>query len=160
MIIESGDDRSTVLASGREPFDALIFSHVLAFVADPIGLFAELAAYSQPHAGWLAIVLDDTGTQADICREAAKTDPRFLNHFGQAQTLAPLLDAAGIRFSSHTIVTRAVAPSRDDLLAVVSFYLDGVVDELTERLASTIAPEPNGDYVLTMDHRVFTWPSD
>ena len=160
VIIESGDDRSTVLASGREPFDALIFSHVLAFIADPIGLFAELAAYSQPRAGWLAIVLDDTGTQAEICREAAKTDARFLNHFGQAQTLAPLLDAAGIRFSSHTIVTRAVARNRDDLLAVVSFYLDGVVDELTERLASTIAAEPNGDYVLTMDHRVFTWPSD
>ena len=46
VIIESGDDRPTVLASGREPFDALIFSHVLAFIADPIGLFAELAAYS------------------------------------------------------------------------------------------------------------------
>jgi len=160
VIIESGDDRPAVLAGEREPFDALIFSHVLAYVSDPIGLFAELAAYSQPRAGWLAIVLDDTGTQADICREAAKTDARFLNNFGQAQTLAPLLDAAGIRFSSHTIVTRAVARSQDDLLAVVAFYLDGVVDELTERLASTIAPEPNGDYVLTMDHRVFTWSSD
>ena len=160
VIIESGDDRPTVLASGREPFDALIFSHVLAFIADPLGLFAELAAYTQPRAGWLAIVLDDTGTQADICREAAKTDARFLNHFGQAQTLAPLLDAAGIRFSSHTIVTRAVARSEDDLRAVVSFYLDGVVDELTERLASTITPEPNGEYTLTMDHRVFTWPAD
>ena len=160
VIIESGDDRSTALASGRDLFDALIFSHVLAFIADPIALFAELAAYSQPRAGWLVIVLDNTGTQADICREAAKTDPRFLNHFGQAQTLAPLLDAAGIRFSSHTIVTRAVARSRDDLLAVVSFYLDGVVDGRTERLASTITPEPNGEYILTMDHRVFTWPSD
>ncbi len=147
-----------MLAGAREPFDALIFSHVLAYFSDPIGLFAELAAYSQSRAGWLAIVLDDTGTQADICREAAKTDARFLNHFGQAQTLAPLLDAAGIRFSSHMIVTRAVARSQDDLLAVVSFYLDGVVDELTltERLASTIPPEPNGDYVLTMHHRVFT----
>jgi hypothetical protein len=160
VIIESGDDRSSALANQSAPFDALIFSHVLAFIADPIGLFAELAAYSQPRAGWLAIVLDDTGTQADICREAAKTDPRFLNHFGQAQTLAPLLDEAGIPFSSHTIVTRAVARSRDDLLAVVAFYLDGIVDDLTERLASTIAPEPNGDYVLTMDHRVFTWSSD
>jgi len=160
VIIESGDDRSTALASGRDLFDALIFSHVLAFIADPLGLFAELAAYTQPRAGWLAIVLDDTGTQADICREAAKTDARFLNHFGQAQTLAPLLDAAGIRFSSHTIVTRAVARSEDDLRAVVSFYLDGVVDELTERLASTITPEPNGEYTLTMDHRVFTWPAD
>ena len=160
VIIESGVDRSTALAEQSVPFDALIFSHVLAFIADPIALFAELAAYSQPRAGWLVIVLDDTGTQADICREAAKTDPRFLNHFGQAQTLAPLLDAAGIRFSSHTIVTRAVARSRDDLLAVVSFYLDGVVDGRTERLASTITPEPNGEYILTMDHRVFTWPSD
>jgi hypothetical protein len=160
VIIESGDDRPAVLASIREPFDALIFSHVLVYFSDPIGLFAELAAYSQPHAGWLAIVLDDTGTQADICREAAKTDARFLNNFGQAQRLAPLLDAAGIRFSSHTIVTRAVAHSQDDLLAVVAFFLDGVVDELTERLASTIASQPNGDYVLTMDHRVFTWPAD
>lgn len=159
-IIESGDDRSAVLAGGREPFDALIFAHVLVYVSDPIGLFAELGAYSQPRAGWLAIVLDDTGTQADICREAAKTDARFLNNFGQAQILAPMLDAAGISFSSHTIVTRAVARSQDDLLAVVAFYLDGVVDELTERLASTIAPQPNGDYVLTMDHRVFTWPAD
>ena len=57
-------------------------------------------------------------------------------------------------------MTRAVARSRDDLLAVVSFYLDGVVDGRTERLASTITPEPNGEYILTMDHRVFTWPSD
>ena len=46
VIIESGDDRSTVLAGGRDLFDALIFSHVLAFIADPLGLFAELAAYS------------------------------------------------------------------------------------------------------------------
>jgi hypothetical protein len=160
VIIESGDNRPAVLAGEREPFDALIFSHVLVYVADPIALFAELAAYSQPGAGWLAIVLDDTGTQADICREAAKTDARFLNNFGQAQILARLLDAAGIRFSSHAIVTRAVARSQNDLLAVVVFYLDGVVDELTERLASTIAPQPNGDYVLTMDHRVFTWPAD
>jgi hypothetical protein len=160
VIIESGDDRATVLAGVRESFDALIFSHVLAYFSDPIGLLAELAAYSQPRAGWLAIVLDDTGTQAEICREAAKTDARFLNHFGQARTLAPLLDAAGIRFSSHTIETRAVARSQDDLLTVVSFYLDGVIDELTERLASTIPPEPNGEYILTMDHRAFTWPSD
>jgi len=52
VIIESGDDRSTALASGRDLFDALIFSHVLAFIADPLGLFAELAAYTQPRAGW------------------------------------------------------------------------------------------------------------
>lgn len=148
------------LANASARFDALIFSHVLAYIADPIALFAEFAAYSQPRAGWLAIVLDDTGTQADVCREAAKTDGRFLNHFGQAQQLSPLLDAAGIRFSSHKVVTRAVVRSQDDLLAVVAFYLDGVVDELAERLASTIAPEPNGDYVLTTHHRVFTWPSD
>ena len=57
-------------------------------------------------------------------------------------------------------MTRAVAHSQDDLLAVVAFYLYGVVDELTERLASTIAAEPSGDYVLTMHHRVFTWPTD
>ncbi|MGN6168054.1 MAG: hypothetical protein ACTHQQ_07755, partial [Solirubrobacteraceae bacterium] len=74
--------------------------------ADPITLFTELAAYSHPRAGWLAIVLDDTGTQADICREAAKTNERFLNNFGHAQRLSPLLEAAGIAFSSHTIVTR------------------------------------------------------
>ena len=48
VIIESGDARSTVLASGGDLFDALIFSHVLAFIADPLGLFAELAAYTQP----------------------------------------------------------------------------------------------------------------
>lgn len=157
VIIESGDDRATALSSESARFDALIFSHVLAYVADPIALFEELAAYSRPRAGWLAIVLDDTGTQAEICREAAKTDVRFLNHFGQAQGLAPMLDAAGISFSSHRVVTRAVARSQDDLLAVVAFYLDGVVDELAVQLASTIAPEPNGDYILTMDHRVFTW---
>jgi hypothetical protein len=160
VIIEAGQDRSTVLANRSKPFDALIFSHVLPFIADPIALFAELAAYSQPGAGWLAIVLDDTGTQADICREAAKTDERFLNNFGHAQRLAPMLDAAGIAFSSHTVVTRAVARSHDDLLAVVGFYLDGVIDDLAERLASTIAPEPDGDYVLTTHQRVFTWPSD
>ena len=72
VIIESGDDPATVVAGGGEPFDALIFSHVLAYVSDPIGLFAELAAYSRPRAGWLAIVLDDTGTQADICREGCE----------------------------------------------------------------------------------------
>ena len=159
VIIEAGDDRSAVLA-GESAFDALVFSHVLVYIADPIALFAELAAYSQPRAGWLAIVLDDSGTQADICREAAKTDARFLNNFGQAQQLAPLLDAAGIGFSSHTIETRAVARSRDDLLSVVAFYLDGVIDDLVERVAATVAAEPNGDYVLTMHHRVFTWPSD
>lgn len=68
-----------------------------------------------------------------------------------------MLDAAGISFSSHTAVTRAVARSQDDLLAVVAFFLDGIVDELAEQLASTIAPEPSGEYILTMDHRVFTW---
>lgn len=160
VIIESGDDHSTALASQSKPFDALIFSHVLPFIADPIALFRELSPYSHPRAGWLAIVLDDTGTQADICRQAAKTDARFLNYFGHAQRLSPLLDAAGIAFSSHRIVTRAVARSQDDLLALVGFYLDGVVDELTQRLASTLAPEPNGDYVLTTGHRVFTWPAD
>ena len=46
VIIESRDDRSSALADQSAPFDALIFSHVLAFIADPIGLFAELAAYS------------------------------------------------------------------------------------------------------------------
>jgi hypothetical protein len=58
------------------------------------------------------------------------------------------------------ITTRAVARSQDDLLAVAGFYLDGVVDELAERLAFTIAPEPNDEYVLTTDHRVFTWAFD
>lgn len=160
VIIEAGEDRSAALAGQREPFDVLIFSHVLPFIADPIALFTELAAYSRPRAGWLAIVLDDSGTQADICREAAKHDARFLDNFGHAQRLAPLLETAGIAFSSHTIVTRAIARSQDDLLAVVGFYLDGVVDELAERLATTIAPEPNGDYVLTTHHRVFNWRSD
>lgn len=160
VIIEAGDDRSAVLAGESDPFDALVFSHVLVYIADPIALFAELAAYSHPRAGWLAIVLDDSGMQADICREAAKTDARFLNNFGQAQRLTPLLDAAGIGFSSHTVETRAVARSRDDLLSVVAFYLDGVIDDLAERMAATVAAERNGDYVLTMHHRVFTWPSD
>lgn len=159
LIVEAGDDRSTALAGQGAFFNALIFSHVLAFIADPIALFAELAVHSHPHAGWLAIVLDDGGTDAEICRDAAKTDVRFLKHFG-ARQLSPLLIAAGIRFTSHKVVTRAVARSRDDLLAVVAFYLDGVVDELAERLASTIRPEPNGDYVLTTHHRVFTWLSD
>jgi hypothetical protein len=53
VIIESRDDRSTALADQSAPFDALIFSHVLVYIADPIALFAELAAYSQPRAAGL-----------------------------------------------------------------------------------------------------------
>jgi hypothetical protein len=134
VIVESGEDRRAVLPSETDRFDALIFVHVLAHVADPIALFAELAAYSHPRAGWLAIVQDDTGSEAHICREAATTDARYLNHFGRAQRLSSLLEAVGIGFASHTIVTRAIARSHDDLLTVVAFYLDGVVDELVERL--------------------------
>ena len=101
--------------------------------------------------------LDDTGTQAEICRDAANSDPHFLHYFGHAHRLESLLDSAGIPFSSHTVVTRAVARSHDDLLMVIAFYLDGVIDELLEQLASTIAPESTGDYVLTTHHHVFTW---
>jgi hypothetical protein len=43
------------------------------------------------------------------------------------------------------------------VLAVVAFFLDAVVDELVERLASAIPRQPNGDWVLTTDQRVFTW---
>jgi hypothetical protein len=53
VIIESGDDRSTALASQVKPFDALIFSHVLSLVADPIALFGE-PAVQQPCACWMA----------------------------------------------------------------------------------------------------------
>ena len=161
VILDPVRDPSSTITSQRNAFDALIFSHVLPFVADPIALFAELSAYSKPAAASLAIVLDDTGTQADICRAAARTDARFLDYFGHAQRLEALLAAAEIPASSHTTVTRAIAKSHHDLLTltVVAFYLNGVIDELVERLASTIAPDPNGDHVLTTHHRVFTWPS-
>ena len=159
VILDPVRDPSTAESLHGRAFDALIFSHVLPFIADPLALFADLAAYSHPDTRSLAIVLDDTGTQAEICREAANSDPHFLHHFGHAQRLESLLDSAGIHFSSHTVETRTVARSRDDLLMVVAFYLDGVIDELVDRLASTIPPESTGDYVLTTHHRVFTWRS-
>ncbi len=99
---------------------------MLPFIPDPLALFAELAAYSHPHARSLAIVLDDTGAQADICREAANSDPHFLRYLDHAQGLESLLDSAGIHLFSHTAATRAVACSHDDLLMVVAFYLYGV----------------------------------
>ena len=147
----------TTLSQQHGPFDAAIFSHVLALLADPQALFAQVATYSRPRAAALAIVLDDTGTQADICREAAKTDAHFLDHFGHAQRLERLLAAAGTPFRSHKVESRAVCSSYDDVLAVVAFFLDAVIDELVERLASAIPREPNGDWVLTTDQRVFTW---
>ena len=159
VLLDPVRDPSTAELPRGSGFDALIFSHVLPFIPDPLALFAELAAYSHPDARSLAIVLDDTGTQAEICREAATSDPHFLNYFGHAQRLESLLDSAGIPFSAHTVVTRAVTRSHDDLLMVVAFYLDGVIDELVERLASTLTPESTGDYVLTTHHRVFAWRS-
>jgi hypothetical protein len=147
----------TTLSQQHGPFDAAIFSHVLALLADPQALFAQVATYSRPRAAALAIVLDDTGTQADICREAAKTDGQFLDHFGHAQRLERLLATAGTPFRSHKVESRAVCSSYDDVLAVVAFFLDAVVDELVERMASAIRREPNGDWVLTTDQRVFTW---
>ena len=86
VIIDQARGDAT-LSEQHGPFDVAIFSHVLALLADPQALFAEVATYSRPGAAALAIVLDDTGTQADICREAAKTDAHFLDHFGQAQRL-------------------------------------------------------------------------
>src|SRR3954469_25328376 len=84
---------------------------------------------SRGGGGALAIVLDDTGTQADICRAAATTDSHFLDHFRQAQRLERLFAAAGTQFRSHTITSRAIASSYDDLLTVVAFFLDAAIDE-------------------------------
>jgi hypothetical protein len=156
VIIDPADGHRT-LSEQHGPFDAAIFSHVLALLADPQALFAEVATYSRPRAAALAIVLDDTGTQADICREAAKKDAHLLEHFGHAQRLERLLATAGTPFRSHKVESRAVCSSYDDVLAVVAFFLDGIIDELVERLASVIPREPNGDWVLTTDQRVFTW---
>jgi hypothetical protein len=108
VIFDPVRDPSTALAEQSPAFDALVFSHVLALVADPQALFVELATYGQPRAGALAVVLDDTGTQADICREAARTDPHFLDHFGHAQRLERLFADAGTPFRSHTIASRAI----------------------------------------------------
>ena len=130
---------------------------MLALLADPQALFAQMATYSRPRAAALAIVLNDTGTQADICREAAETDVHFLDHFGHAQRLERLLATAGTPFRSHKVESRAVCSSYDDVLAVVAFFLDAVIDKLVGRLASAIPREPNGDWVLTTDQRVITW---
>ena len=156
VIIDQARGDAT-LSQQHAPFDVAIFSHVLALLADPQALFAEVATYSRPRAAALAIVLDDTGTQADICREAAKTDAHFLDHFGHAQRLERLLATTGTPFRSHKVESRAVCSSYDDVLAVVAFFLDAVIDELVERLASAIRREPNGDWILTTDQRVFTW---
>jgi hypothetical protein len=43
------------------------------------------------------------------------------------------------------------------VLAVVAFFLDAVIDELVDQLASAIPREPNGDWVLTTDQPIFTW---
>jgi hypothetical protein len=145
------------LSQQREPFDVAIFSHVLALLADPQAVFTEVATYSRPRAAALAIVLDDTGTQADICREAAKTDAHFLDHCEHAHRLERLLATAGTPCRSRKVETRAVCSSYDDVLAVVAFFLDAAIDELVERLASAIPREPNGDWVLTTDQRVLTW---
>ena len=157
VIFDPARDPSATLAGQRRAFDAVIFSHVLAMVPDPRALFSELATYSRPRAASLAIVLDDTGMQADICRDAARTDSHFLDHFGHAERLERLFAAAGTPFRSHTVASRAIASSHEDLLAIVAFFLDAVVDELVERLASAIPREPTGDWILTTHHRVFTW---
>ena len=157
LIVDPVRGPSSTLADESPTFDALVFSHVLALVADPQALFVELATYSQPRAGALAVVLDDTGTQADICRGAAGTDSHFLDHFGHAQRIERLFAVAGTAFRSHTIASRAIASSYDDLLTVVAFFLDAAIDELVLRLASAIPREPDGDWILTTHHRVFAW---
>jgi hypothetical protein len=157
VIFDPVRDPSSALVEQGPAFDALVFSHVLALVADPQALFGELATYSQPRASALAVVLDDTGTQADICREAARTDSHFLDHFGHAQHLERLFADAETQFRSHTVASRAIASSQDDLLTVVAFFLDAAVDELVKRLASAIPREPDGDWILTTHHRVFAW---
>ena len=63
VIIDPARGHAT-LSQQHGPFDAAIFSHVLALLPDPQALFAEVATYSRPRAAALAIVLDDTGTQA------------------------------------------------------------------------------------------------
>ncbi len=157
VIVDPVREPATALTEPTRPFDALIFSHVLGLVADPHAVFAELATYSRSQAAWLAIVLDDTGTQADICREAANTDAHFLDHFGHAHRLERLFDAIGTPFRSHTIASRAIARSYEDLLTVVAFFLDAVIDELVERLASEVPRDANGEWILTTQHRVFSW---
>ena len=160
VVFDPVRDPSTALAEHGPAFDALVFSHVLALVPDPQALFSELAPYSQPRASALAIVLDDTGTQADVCRTAATTDSHFLDHFGQAQRLERLFADAGTQFRSHTITSRAIASSYDDLLTVVAFFLDAAIDELVQRLASALPREPDGDWIVTTHHRVFAWNSE
>jgi hypothetical protein len=157
VVLDPVRDPSTALAEQSPSFDAFVFSHVLALVADPQALFVELAPYRQAGARALAVVLDDTGTQADICREAAKTDSHYLDHFGHAQQLERLFADAGTSFRSHTIASRAIASTYDDLLTVVAFFLDAAVDELVQRLASAIPRAPDGDWILTTHHRVFAW---
>lgn len=157
VIVDPVEDPSTASTDHGRPYDALIFSHVLALVANPEAVFAELAAYSRPRAAALAIVLDDAGTQAGVCREAARTDPHFVDHFGHAERLERLFDATETQYRSHTVVSRAIARSYDDLVTIVAFFLDAVVDALVDRVASAIPPEPNGDWILTTHHRVFTW---
>lgn len=130
---------------------------MLALLADPQALFAQVAGYSRPRAAALAIVLDDTGTQADICREAAETDVHFLDHFGHAQRLERLLATAGTPFRSHKVESHALCSSYEDVLTVVAFFLAAIIDELVDRLASAIPREPNGNWVLTTDQRIFTW---
>jgi hypothetical protein len=157
LIVDPVRGPSTAFAEESLAFDPLVSSHLLALVADPQALFIELATYSQPRAGALAVVLDDTGMQADICREAAGTDPHFLDHFGHAHRIERLFAVAGTPFRSPTIASRAIASSYDDLLTVVAFFLDAAIDEMVKRLASAIPREPNGDWILTTHHRVFAW---
>jgi hypothetical protein len=94
--------------------------------------------------------------RSGVCREAARTDPHFADHFGHAERLERLFDATETQYRSRTVVSRAIGRSYDDLVTIVAFFLDAVVDELVERVASAIPPEPNGDWILTTHHRV-TW---
>ncbi len=87
----------------------------------------------------------------------AKTDAHFLDHFGHAQRLESVFAAVGTPFRSHKAESRAVCSSYDDVLAVVAFFLDAVVDERVERLAAMVPREPNGDWVITTDQRIFIW---
>jgi hypothetical protein len=43
------------------------------------------------------------------------------------------------------------------VLPVVAVFLDAVMDELVDQLASAIPREPNGDWVLTTSQPIFTW---
>ena len=143
-----------------EAFDVILFSHVLAYIADPIALISELATMSRPGSLRIAILPGKHGIQRDLCAEAGKqgiiSDPG--RQMGtQQRDLKAMLTSQGAK---PTSVSFEVAPRMklDDVRTVIQFWLGRALDDIPAALKAILpAPDQRGLYTLRIVEELIYW---